>query len=230
MTEKESLIVNNYKELQDLNKRYLKIQRKLEKTRSSTAHLELKEYLDDLKEEMGCRLFDLGEYEKGLALFKSLSWETHGEGKCNGMIRALVEMEYYDEARRLLEKGLKEFPESYVLWVARGVLNQRLGYNLESLKCFQFALRYAPEGESEALFDVASALCELGHSEEASKVLQDLVQKHPEEPRYLAGLATCFLDMGYPRMPSNITNSPERLDTPRRLSTKDSVMPTVKWV
>src|SRR4030066_752715 len=149
MAKKESLIVSNYKELQDVNKRYLRIQRKLEKTTNSITQLELKEHLDDLKEEMGWRLLELGEYEKGLALYKSLSWETHGEGKYNGMVRAFVDMEYYDEARRLLEKGLKEYPESYVLWVARGVLNQRLGYNLESLRCFQFVLKYAPEGQSE---------------------------------------------------------------------------------
>ena len=199
MNKKESLIVNKYKELQKLNRRYLRIQRKLEKTTNSITQLELKEYLDDLKEEMGWRFLDCGEYEKGLSLYRSLPWETHGEGKYNGMVRAFVEMEYYDEARRLLEKGLKEFPESYVLWVARGVLNQRLGYNLESLKCFQFALKYTPEGQSDAFFDVASALCELGHSEEASKILQDLVRRHPEEPRYLVGLAACSLDMGYPK-------------------------------
>ena len=199
MTKKESLIVSNYKEFRDLNKKYLKIQRKLEKTRSSIAQRELKEYLDDLKEEMGWRLLDLGEYEKGLALYISLPWKTHGEAKYNGMVRALLEMQYYDEARRLLEKGLKKFPESYVLWNARGVLDQRLGYNLESLRCFQFALKYIPEGQSEALFNVASALSELGRHREALKVLQDLVQKHPEDPRYLVGLATCSLDMGYPK-------------------------------
>ncbi len=86
MNKKESLIVNKYTELQELNRKYFKIQRKLEKTRSRIAQLELKEYLDDLKEEMGWRLFDLGEYEKGLALYKPLPWKTHGEAKYNGMV------------------------------------------------------------------------------------------------------------------------------------------------
>ena len=199
MAKKDPSTVGNYKELQKLNRRYLKIQRKLGNSRNRPAQLELKEHLDDLKEELGWRLLDLGEYEKGLAFYKSLSWETRGEAKYNGTVRALVEMEYYDEARKLLEKGLREFPKSYVLWVARGVLNQRLGYNLESLKCFQFALKYAPNGQSEALFDVASALSELGDREEALRVLQDLVTRYPEEPRYLAGLAACSLAVGYPR-------------------------------
>ena len=47
MAKKESLIVSNYKELQDVNKRYLRIQRKLEKTTNSITQLELKEHLDD---------------------------------------------------------------------------------------------------------------------------------------------------------------------------------------
>ena len=39
-----------------------------------------------------------------------MSWRTHGEDKYNGIARALIEMEYYDEARQLLEKGLQEIP------------------------------------------------------------------------------------------------------------------------
>ena len=197
MSKKKLPTGSSYKELQKLNRRYLKIQKELKQTRNDNAHLELSQRLDDLKEEMGWKLLDLGEYEKGLALYKSLSWETRGEAKYNGMVRALVEMEYYDEARKLLEKGLKELPKSYVLWVARGVLDQRLGYNLESLRCFQFALKYAPEGQSEALFDVASALCELGDREQALKVFRGLVAKYPEEPRFLVALAACPLKTGY---------------------------------
>jgi len=52
-------------------------------------------------------LLDRQEYEKRLALYEPLTWSTHGEAKCNGMSRALIETGYYDEARKILEKGLK---------------------------------------------------------------------------------------------------------------------------
>lgn len=177
----------------------LRAQRKLKQCDKKIGRQELKEYISDLKNDLGWMLLDSGEFEKGLAIFKSLMWSSHGEAKLNGMIRALVEMGYYDEARRLLEKGLKRFPQSYHLWVARGVLDQRLGYHLESLKCFRYALQYAPEGQSEAQFNVGSALYELGYRDEATKVLTNLVRKYPDEPRYLIVLGACLLEMGYPR-------------------------------
>jgi predicted Zn-dependent protease len=185
--------------LDKLHRNYLKAQKELEQTTNKALRLEIKEYIDDLKTELGWILLDNGRFDEGLAMYKSLPWVTHGEAKFNGMSRALIEMGQYDEARKLLEKGLERFPESYVLWVARGVLDQRLGYDLESLRCFQFALRYAPKGQGEAIFDVASALFQLGHRKEALKVLQDLVKKYPDEPRYLVGLGASLLQTGYPK-------------------------------
>ena len=79
MSKKKPPTLSSYKELQKMNRRYLKIQKELKQTRNDNAHLELSQRLDDLKEEMGWKLLDLGEYEQGLVLYKSLSWETCGE-------------------------------------------------------------------------------------------------------------------------------------------------------
>jgi len=40
-------------------------------------------------------LLDRQEYEKRLALYEPLTWSTHGEAKCNGMSRALIETGYH---------------------------------------------------------------------------------------------------------------------------------------
>jgi tetratricopeptide (TPR) repeat protein len=182
---------------EDLRKEFLQARNTLERIPTVGAYFDfLKGHIYDLQEEMGWILFDLGEYEKGLALYKSL---PSGESKFNGMIRAYIEMEYYDEARKLIEKGLRRYPESYGLWIARGVLNQRLGYDLESLKCFQFAQKYAPADRSEAFFDIASSLFDLGYHVEALKICKRLVKKDPDEPMYLMALGSCLLKMKYPK-------------------------------
>ena len=68
----------------------------------------MKEYIDDLKIEMGWTFLDNGEYKEGLGVIQIALMEKHGEVKCNGMARALTEMGYHDEARRVLKLGLKK--------------------------------------------------------------------------------------------------------------------------
>lgn len=106
----------------------------LEKTRSARKRRHIQEYIDGLKLDLGWTLLDCKDYEKGLALLSSVSGTTHGEMKCNGMACALMEMGHYDEARRLLERGLRTYPHSYALWTAMGALYESLGDDFESLK------------------------------------------------------------------------------------------------
>ncbi len=182
---------------EDLKKGFLQARNALKGIPRGGAYFDfLEDHIYGLKEEMGWILYDLGEYEKGLALYQSLS---SGESKFNGMIRAYIEMEYYDEARKLIEKGLRRYPESYALWIARGVLNQRLGHDLESLKCFQFAQEYAPPDQSEALFDIASSLFDLGYHVDAFKIYKRLIKREPNEPMFLKALGCCLLEMKYPK-------------------------------
>jgi tetratricopeptide (TPR) repeat protein len=136
-------------DLKPLKHEYLKRKRGLESARGKAKKKELQERLDALRMDLGWTLMDYGKYEEGLALYRLLSWTTHGEIKCNGMARALTEMKCYDEARRLLETGLRRFPNSYQLWVGLGVLNDSLGNHFEALKCSDMAIQCVPEGSWE---------------------------------------------------------------------------------
>ncbi len=95
-------------EIKALKKKYLTAKRELKQITSRARRRELKEHIDEVKIDMGWTLLDCKEYEKGLALLSSVSWRAHGEMKYNGIARALTEMEYYDEARRLLEERAEE--------------------------------------------------------------------------------------------------------------------------
>jgi tetratricopeptide (TPR) repeat protein len=187
-----------YKKLKDLRSELFKVSRELRGTNDKTTRKELEPRVNDLKIELGWQLMDRGDYENGLALYASLPLRGYEKVKCNGMSRALVELGRYDEARRLLEKGLKRFPRSYALWVAIGALHGDLGNDFEALECLDRAIRFAPEGDSTALFDRAMVLAKIGCYEDAVTILKGLVETTPVDPRYLTELGSCFLDMGHP--------------------------------
>ena len=174
-------------------------QGKMKKVKNNIERQALKEYLDDLRLELGWALLDRGEYEKALALFNSLPWKTHGEMKCNGLVRALTEMGQFDEATRLVKRGLRIYPDSYALWIAKGVLYESQGDYFESLRCIEKGIQFAPEDSSVGLCNKALVLVRLGRYGEALPIFDELVQRHPDDPKYLSDKGTCLLYMGYPQ-------------------------------
>ena len=195
----EARILSPGETLEPLMTQYIEVEKELEETGSRRRRQHLKRELDDLRVELGWTLMDCGKPEDGLALYRLLSWTSHGEIKCNGMSRALTEMKYYDEARRLLEAGLRRFPNSYQLWVALGALNDVLGDPVGVLKCCDMAILCAPEGSWEARYNKVITLEKLGSYEEATEILDGLIHKYPEDPKYLAERGYCASQTGYPQ-------------------------------
>jgi tetratricopeptide (TPR) repeat protein len=189
---------NEQTELKTLKDEYLMATRRLSRVKSKAKRRELKEYIDDLKINLSSTLLDHGKYEQGLALFESLSWEGYGETKYNGIARALIEMRHYDEARKILEKGLREFPESCALWTCLGNLNGTLGDHFESLICYEAAIRCDSEKSSGTLYNKALALMGLGSHTDAVSIIDHLIEEYPGEPMYLAERGNCALETGYP--------------------------------
>jgi tetratricopeptide (TPR) repeat protein len=186
-------------EKKQLTRKVVVAQHDLQQTRKRKKRQELKEYIDDLNMDLGYTFLDLREYEKALALFTTVSYTTHGEMKFNGMAWALTEMGHYDEARRLLEMGLNRFPKSYALWVAMGALYDNLGDDFEALKCIETALQFAPEHNAGGLYDKALTLMKLGCYGDARPIIDHLIERYPEDPKYLAERGALALDTGYPQ-------------------------------
>jgi tetratricopeptide (TPR) repeat protein len=185
-------------EKKELTRKVITAQHDLRQTRNRRKRQKIKEYIDHLNMNLGYTFLELREYGKAMAVFSTLSYTTHGEMKFNGMAWALTEMGHYDEARRLLEIGLKRFPKSYALWVAMGALYDRLGEDFESLKCIETALQFAPEDNAGGLYDKALTLVKLGCYGDARPIIDDLIERHPEDPKYLAERGVIALDTGYP--------------------------------
>jgi tetratricopeptide (TPR) repeat protein len=144
-------------------------------------------------------LLDCGEYERGLLLYNSIPWGSHSEMKHNGMARALTAMGNYEEARKTLKEGLKDFPCSYALWIAMGGLYDELGDDSEALKCLDIALQFAPKNNSAGLYNKALLLSKLGCYGDALPIFDELIEKYPDDAKYLADRGSLALDMGYPQ-------------------------------
>jgi tetratricopeptide (TPR) repeat protein len=185
--------------LELLMNEYVETQRKLKEAKSHRRRQQLNKELDQLTMELGWDLMDCGRYEEGLVIYGSLSWREHGEAKCNGMSRALVALGQYDEAGRLLEAGLKRYPDSNMLWVAKGGLCASLGDKCEALKCFDRAIVCVPEGSWEARYNKVIIFEQLGSYEEAAEILDNLIEEYPEDPKFLAERGNCADEMGYPQ-------------------------------
>jgi tetratricopeptide (TPR) repeat protein len=199
MSREESNAFSSFAELKALKEEYRIATRALSRVKSGTRRRELTECINDLKIELGWTLLDHGKYEQGFALFESLSWRNYGEVKCNGMVRALTEMGYYDEARKLLEVGLRKFPKSYALWVAKGALCDSLGDTFGLLECIEISLRFAPEDNSAGLYNKALALIKLGCYGDSLPIIDELIERYPDDPKHLAERGSCALEMGYPQ-------------------------------
>jgi tetratricopeptide (TPR) repeat protein len=157
------------------------------------------EMTDDTKLKLAWSLLDRGEFQTGLILFSSLPWNTYGEAKCNGLGRALTEMGHHQEAKNVLRRGLRKFPQSCSLWVAMGGLYDVIGNHPESLKCFETALRFASEKDYKSVcYNKAVALVKLGCYKDAASILEYLIEEYPENAKYLAERGYCSLVMGYP--------------------------------
>jgi tetratricopeptide (TPR) repeat protein len=198
MNKEESISVSNHEMLKALKGKYLCARKQLQQARSKWQRRRLKEHFDDLKIDLAWTLLDCGKHEEGLALYISVCGKQYRERKYNGIGRALTEMKHYDEARRILEKGLKEFPESCALWTGLGILHDLLGDHFESLKCFEAAIKLDPTNSLGPLYNKALALMGLGSHTDAVSIIDYLIEEYPEEPKYLAERGNCALGTGYP--------------------------------
>lgn len=185
------------KEIAKLSKRLERVQQKYEQAKNLDRKKTLAFLIEDIKDRIGSELLDCKDYEKALAVYQSMSWEIYGEYKYRGLSRALIDMECYDEARQLLEKGLQRFPKSYILLMRMGILYRLQDCHVDALKYFKQALKNCP-GHRQALHAKASTLSDLGYYEDSLSIVRKLIKEDPDQGSYLVEAGYCTQMMGYP--------------------------------
>jgi tetratricopeptide (TPR) repeat protein len=199
MSEEKQKIITAYEEIKRIGKDLRSALKDSKPTDSRAGLRKLKGCLDGMKWELGQHLLNCGEYERVFNLFHSLPWRIHGEKICVGMVTALIGLGNYKKAKIILEKGLKKYPESFLLWVAMGGLHEYFGDKLEALGCLDTALQFCPKDNWLGLYAKASILMELECYGDAVQILNCLIEKNPNDPKYFAERGYCVSEMGYPR-------------------------------
>ena len=196
MAYKDPRFRDMYQEITEFTKQLQQVQKELRHAKSRKIKRELELHIDDLKWQIACSLLNCGEYAKALAMYQSLSWKTYGEVKYIGIGSALVEMEHYAEGRRVLEKGLKRFPESTLLYISMGIAYHLEKYDHDALLYYEYVLQHNPENKI-ALYQKALSLNCLGRYEEAAPILKELTTQYPDAPHYIAEMGHCLFGQGY---------------------------------
>ena len=179
------------------------------KAELESALAELKIIKADIRAKRAWALLDAGKYEKGLALYKSLSWKTHGEQKYLGIGRAFSAMGYCDKAKKIVNKGLKKFPRSASLLNAMGLLYADINNHQKAIDYYNMAnmaLLLAPE-DNDILFNKAVSLYAMHFYEDAMHILDYILTKCPDNPMYLTKMGYCHLNIGYPEIAARFFKS-----------------------
>lgn len=188
-----------YKEIKKLKADLSEAEQELRQANGRYEKEKLKDLINDIKLDLGWALLECGEYEKGLTVYQSVFGKQYQERKYNGIGIALTEMGRYVEAKRILEIGLRKFPKSYALWTGLGILSDYIGDYSGALKSFDTALRFNYGENSGSLYNKALILIKLGSYRDAMSIIDDLIERHPAESRYLAEKGFCLLEIGYPQ-------------------------------
>lgn len=197
MARKDPRHTEIYKEVKRLRAKLYKAKKELNEAKGSNSRNMAQGDIDDLKSQFAWLLLDAGEYEKGFVLYRSMSWKLQGEIKYLGLGRALTGIGRYDEAVKLLQRGLGRFPESPSLLLAMGNVYHESGDYSISLKYFEQALAFDP-GNKLILFSKANALYGLSLYENALPVYKNLAERYPDESLFSTQVGYCHLQMGYP--------------------------------
>jgi len=182
------------REVRKLNARVEKLREKLEETTETKKKKTLKSKLNDLLAQIGELHLDQKEYEKAMSIYNSLPWKSHGEQRYYGITRVLIEKEEYKKARELFEEALKKYPKSSILLNSKGLLFYRMDDQYEALRYFDQAFASDVNDITPLLYNKALSLNLLGYHEEAYKLLTDLLEIIPDDPRYLVEMGYCNLE------------------------------------
>lgn len=136
------------------------------------------------------------EFRSAAALYKKLPRKAYGEQHSHGLAKILIEEGRYDEARTILEKALKKYPESSALLNAMGIFFQRTGDFNEALRYFDRIDETTDEGSRTLLCNKAITFNWLGYFEEAHKLFASLLESEHDNLEYLEEMGYCNLMRG----------------------------------
>jgi len=155
-----------------------------------------REEVSDLRLDIAWELLEIGRYNEALSFCRKVTWSEGYVRKYVGIAYALTELHGFEEALRVLQKGLKKYPFSTDLFYEMGnYYHARMEFD-SSYNWFRRAAEADPE-EPMYRFGVANAACCLSQYEEGISIYRSLVNKYPRNGLYREFLGWGLLDTGY---------------------------------
>jgi tetratricopeptide (TPR) repeat protein len=149
----------------------------------------------DLRLDIAWELFEMGRYNEALSFYRKVTWSEGGGRKYVGTACVLTELHRFEEAMAVLQKGLKEDPDSAALFHAMGnYFQEKMDFN-SSYNWFRRAMEANPK-EPMHWFSVANAACCLSQYEEGISIYRKLVNKYPRNGLYREFLGWSLSDTG----------------------------------
>lgn len=180
-----------------LRKSLRNVRKELNRTEAGRSRRSLQKKFNELSFGMAGFLLDAGRNKEAYTIHDSHSWRARNEMAYFGMTRALIELNHFERALVMLEKGLAKYPESASLWQNLGNLHHRRRDHAQALKCFEKAWQLLPNHPA-ILMSQGNALYGMGLYEEADRIFQNLSAEYPEDPHHVIMLGYCKLNTGYP--------------------------------
>jgi tetratricopeptide (TPR) repeat protein len=79
-----------------------------------------------------------------------------------------------------------------------GILYDHLGDYSQALRCFETAVRFNSEKNPGPLYNQALIMVKMGSYRDAPSIIECLIERYPEDPKFLSERGYCSLEMGYP--------------------------------
>lgn len=187
---------NLEKAVRRINTKIAKIQDKLKNESDAVKKRNLRNQSYALVIQKANLYFQNEEYEEAMELYKSLPMTPLGQCRYEGITKILIETDKFDEAKQLLEEGIKKYPESYSLLNSMGLLCYKTKDYYEALSHLDHSIAINSESNPWTLYNKALVLNSLEYFEEANKLLQELIERVPDEPLFLQEIAYCNYQRG----------------------------------
>ncbi len=135
------------------------------------------------------------------ALNKAIELEPARESYYLDLATMLVSTQRLPDARAVLKKGLEKVPNSYALYMLKGVVAFQQRHLSESIDSYAQSVRLNPNS-SEANYSLASAQLAAGLARDAAATFEKGIKQFPEDPLHQVGYATLLLKYGKPTDPT----------------------------
>jgi len=174
---------------------------KLGRARSEATRNRLTSKISNLEKEIGRELLERGQYEEGLCYYRTLSEKETDEDICIGLSLALCELNRYAEAKELLDRSLKSYPDSAPLLLNMGNYYHQQDNFEKSLEYYEMARLVDPEDEAYQI-SCGNALFGLACYDDACDIYVSLLEKCGSfpSPIYQIQLGYCNLNTGFSKV------------------------------